>query len=293
MTMAEPRGLGKITSKRWGGLIIGLATALVATGACGGTSGTDGDLIASMKQAGCATVALAEAPPFSTITTDGKAGGYVPAVTQEVLAKLGVPGLCVKPATYDAMIPGLQAGTFDALPGGLNITPERCAAIAFSQPVTAQHEALAVPKGNTHRITDYAGLARNPELRLAVFSGSSQEAFAKKSGVRQSQLVTVPDSQTGISAVKSGRADAFGAGQFTLRRVADDSMEVIVDTSSPVSMIGIGFRKRDTAARDAFDAQLEQMRKSGALGALYAKFGFPNPEEIKDISRSSVSQACA
>ena len=42
----------------------------------------------------------------------------------------------------------------------------------------------------------------------------------------------------------------------------------------------------------AFDAPLEQMRKSGALGVLYEKFGFPNPEEIKGISRSSVSPAC-
>ncbi|WP_219469962.1 ectoine/hydroxyectoine ABC transporter substrate-binding protein EhuB [Nonomuraea rhizosphaerae] len=270
---------------------MGLALA-ATTAACGGSAQANGDLIAAMKQKGCAKVALAEAPPYSTITAGGQAGGYVPAVTEAVLGKLGVPRLCAESATYDAMIPGLQAGTFDALPGALNITAERCAVIAFSQPVTAQHEALAVTKGDTHGITDYAAIAKNPEVKLAVFSGSAQEAFARRRGVQQSQLVTVPDSQTGIAAVKSGRAHAFGAGQFTLRKVADASMDVRVDASSPVSMIGIGFRKKDVAARDAFDAELERMRASGALATLYTSHGFPNPEEIKSISRALVSKAC-
>jgi polar amino acid transport system substrate-binding protein len=245
-----------------------------------------------MKKAGCAKVALAEAPPFVTISSDGKAGGYLPAVTADVLRSLGVPKLCPEAATYDAMIPGLQARRFDLLPGGLNITPERCQVIAFSQPLTAQHEALAVPAGNPHGITSYAAFAKRPGLTLAVFSGSSQEAFATKNGVKPSQLVTVPDSQTGIAAVKSGRADAFAAGQFSLQSVSDHSIKVIVDQSSPVSVIGIGFRKTDLAARDAFDKKLEQMRSSGELGRLYARFGFPNPNELKGLDRSAVSPNC-
>jgi polar amino acid transport system substrate-binding protein len=287
--MAEPQGPKRSRRARTGMLAIVLLTG-TTTAACGRSG--DGDLVASMKKAGCARTALAEALPFSTITAGGQAGGYVPAVTQEVLSKLGVPKLCAKTATFDAMIPGLQAGTFDVLPGGLNITPERCKVVAFSQPVTAQHEALAFARGKSPGITTYTGIARDSRIKLAVFSGSSQEAFAKKSGVKQSQLVTVPDAQTGIAAVKSGRADAFGAGQFTLQKAVGATMEVRVDTSSPVSMIGIAFRKRDVKTRNAFDADLQQMRKSGALGALYTKYGFSNAEEIKGIDRATVSKSC-
>jgi len=145
-----------------------------------------------MKKAGCAKVALAEAPPFVTISSDGKAGGYLPAVSADVLRSLVVPKLCPEAATYDAMIPGLQARRFDLLPGGLNITPERCQVIAFSQPLTAQHEALAVPAGNPHGITSYAAFAKRPGLTLAVFSGSSQEAFARKNG---EEVISIPVGQ--------------------------------------------------------------------------------------------------
>jgi polar amino acid transport system substrate-binding protein len=267
---------------------IGVVLLMTASGC----SGPHGDLVASMKKAGCAKAALVDAPPYSTITADGGAGGYVPSVAQNVLKTLGVPRLCPKAATYDDMIPGLRSGTYDVLPGGLNITPDRCEEVAFSEPVTVQHEALAFLHGKSRDVTTYAGIAAHADYKLAVLRRSGEEEFAKKNGVRPAQLVHVRDTEAGIEAVQKGTVTAFGAAQFTLGKAADETMDVRVDKSSPVSMIGVAFRKRDAKTRDAFDAALKGMRASGALGDLYSRYGFPNPDDLKDLDRATVSKSC-
>lgn len=253
------------------------------------------EFLAAMQEAGCARAAVSQAPPYSEISDTGEAGGYLPTLTATVFAALDVADLCSELTTFDAMIPGLQAGRFDVLPGGLNVTAERCEVIIYSQPVTLQYEAIAVPTGNPKGLTDFASIAADPSLTLAVFSGSSQEAFALTQGVAADQIVTVPDSQLGVEAVKSGRADAFGAGQFTLElsfAQKGEPIEVIADRSSEPSMIGIGFPKDEAESRDLFDAELERLRASGELGELYASFGFPNPDDLDGLDRQDVSPTC-
>lgn len=274
--------------------LLAAAAVLAGTAACSSGGSGSADLLASMKQAGYARVALAQAPPYATISASGQASGYLVQVTEQVLGKLGVARLQATATTYDAMIPALQAGQYDLLPGGLNITEARCKAILFSQPLSVQHEGLAVPAGNPKRLRDYESVAADPALRLAVFSGSSQQSFALAQGIKQSQLVAVPDSQTGITAVTSGRADAFAAGQFTLQAQKDKKapIDVLVDTASKLSGVGIGFRRDDRAARDEFDRVLTQLRQDGTLTRLYAANGFTNGDLLKTATRADIASSC-
>ncbi len=268
------------------------AAALLAT-ACSSGAGS-GDLLESMRKAGLARVPLAQTPPFATISADGQPSGYLVDVTGRVLKQLGVGQLKATATTYDAMIPALQAGQYDLLPGGLNITAARCKVILFSQPLSVQHEALGVPVGNPKKLVDYRSITGDPALRLAVFSGSSQQSFALAQGVRQSQLVAVPDSQTGITAVTSGRADAFAAGQFTLQAQKDKAapIDILVDEASKLSGVGIGFRPADRAARDEFDKVLTQLRQDGTLTRLYAQNGFTNGDLLKTATRADIASSC-
>ncbi|MEN3361081.1 MAG: polar amino acid transport system substrate-binding protein [Mycobacteriales bacterium] len=268
------------------------AAALLAT-ACSANSGS-GDVLASMRKAGFARVPLAQTPPFATISAGGVPSGYLVDVTGQVLKQLGVGQLKATATTYDAMIPALQAGQYDLLPGGLNITEARCKVILFSQPLSVQHEALGLPVGNPKKLTDYKSVAADPALRLAVFSGSSQQSFALSQGVRQSQLVAVPDSQTGITAVTSGRADAFAAGQFTLQAQKDKNspIDIVVDNASKLSGVGIGFRTDDRAARDEFDKVLSRLRQDGTLATLYARNGFTNGDLLRTATRADIAPSC-
>lgn len=245
-------------------------------------------LVSAMQQAGEARVAIASAPPWAYSSPTGEPKGYLIDVAEEVLKAWGIPKLSATVTTWDAMIPGLDAKQFDFVPSGLNITAARCEVVAFSAPVSAQQDALYVRPDDSEGLTGYASFIDAPDRKLAILSGSSQEAFAQKAGVQRDQLVIVPDIQAGIAAVLGSRADAFAVGQFSVPDPEKRGVKRIVDENSPVVSIGIVFRKSDRDARDAFNQQLDVLRSNGTLEQLYAqKYGFPNWSVLADLSRAS------
>jgi polar amino acid transport system substrate-binding protein len=210
------------------------------------------------------------------------------------LKNMGVGKLAATVTTWDAMIPGLQARRFDFVPAGLLITEARCKAVAFSAPVTAHQDALYVMPGNPKHLTGFAQVAQTSDIKLAVLTGSAQEAYATRQGVKPDQLVRVPDIQAGIATVTGGRASAFAVGQFSVPNPQQRGVEVVVDRQAPVVGIGIAFRKEDTAFRDAFNRQLEALRASGAMKDLYAaKYAIPNWEVLAKVTKpADVSPGC-
>jgi polar amino acid transport system substrate-binding protein len=250
--------------------------------------GASNNLLSAMERAGEAKVAIAALPPYAYLQPNGTPEGYMIDVSTEVMKAYGIPKVAAAVTTWDAMIPGLQAHQFDFIPAGLNITSARCQVVQFSAPVTVQQEALYVMPGNPKHLSGYSAVANSAEVKVAVLAGSAQEAFARKQGVKDGQLVTVPDVQAGIAAVAGGRADAFGVGQFSIPNPAQKGVEVVVDKASPLSGIGIAFRKEDREARQAFDKKLDELRANGTLKRLYAdKYGFPNWDVLEKATKAS------
>lgn len=269
--------------------------AAVGSACSGDAEKPGGGLLSDLRAAGYARVPLAQTPPYTAVSAAGEPSGYMVDVTKLVLGELGVPELRATVTTYDAMIPALQAKQFDLLPGALNITEARCKTILFSEPVTVQHEALAVKTGNPKKLSTYKDVAADPAIKLGVLQGSSQQAFAKAQGVRADQMLAVPDVQTGIAAVTGGRVDAMAAGQFTFesqKKAAGAGFEVVVDESSNLSGIGVGFRMDDRAARDEFDRVLSGFRQDGSLQKLYTEAGFSNGDLLTRTTRADIAKAC-
>jgi polar amino acid transport system substrate-binding protein len=254
----------------------------------GGARAASDDLLSAMKRAGEAKIAIAALPPYAYLEPDGNPQGYTIDVSTEVMKAYGIAKLAPTVTTWDAMIPGLQAHQFDFVPAGLNITSARCKVVLFTAPVTVQQDALYVMQGNPRRLSGYASAASSPEVKVAVLAGSTQEAFARQQGVKEGQLVTVPDTQAGIAAVTGGRADALAVGQFSIPNPAQKGVEIVVDTASPLSGVGIAFRKEDQQARHAFNEKLDEMRSNGTLEHLYAKkYGFTNWDALVKVTKAS------
>ncbi len=269
-------------------IALGTTMALTSVGA------QEVPLLQAMQRAGEAKIAIAAAPPWASQAPNGEAQGYLVDVSAAVLKAMGVSKLAPAMTTWDAMIPGLQAKRFDFVPAGLLITEVRCKVVAFSIPVTAQQDALYVLPGNPKRLTGVSQVASLADVRLAALTGSAQEAYALKQGVKMEQLVRVPDVQAGVATVTGGRADAFLVGQFTVPNPQQRGVEVVVDRNAPIAGIGIAFRKEDAAFRDAFDRQLAAMRGNGSLRELYAtKYGLPNWDTLAKLTKTTdVAPAC-
>ncbi|RXG86639.1 transporter substrate-binding domain-containing protein [Bradyrhizobium zhanjiangense] len=249
---------------------------------------TEVSLLASMRKAGEAKAPINSAPPFAFVSPNGESQGYLVEVTKLALKGMGVTKLSAVLTAWDAMIPGLQAHRFDLVPSGLLITPARCKVVSFSAPITAQRDALYVLPGNPERITGYAAVAQSSDLKLAVLTGSLQEAYAVEQGVKSEQLVRVPDIQAGVATVVVGRTNAFAVGQFSVPDPQQKGVEMVVDNASPLKSIAIAFRKEDARFRDAFNNQIEILRTGGAMKELYAvKYGFPNWDTIAKLTKAS------
>ena len=90
----------------------------VATPAAGGGN-TAEDLLALGKKQGYLRVGIANEPPYTSVTADGKVTGCEPDVFRAVCKRLGIADIQGIITPYDAMIPGLKANRWDAITAGL------------------------------------------------------------------------------------------------------------------------------------------------------------------------------
>ena len=71
--------------------------------------------------------------------------GFVNAMTLDLLEKMGTTKIEPIVTEWGSLIPGLQAGRFDIITGGMYILPERCRNALFTEPLGTFADALLVP----------------------------------------------------------------------------------------------------------------------------------------------------
>jgi polar amino acid transport system substrate-binding protein len=259
--------------------LLGLVSAgLLASTGFSSTAGAE-DTLAKLKAQGFARIAIANEPPFTSVSSDGKVSGAGPDVARAVFSKLGVPDIVASISEYGAMIPGLQAGRFDAVTAGLFMRPERCSAVAYSEPILCDTLAFAVKKGNPLKLTKFEDVAASTSARVGVVGGGIDEKLALAAGIPRDRVIVVPDYQSGIKLLQTDRIDVYALPILSLNdvlaKVGDPN---IVSTGpvagAPVSCDGAAFRKEDSALRDAFDVELAKLKKSGEFAKLVEPYGF-------------------
>ena len=232
------------------------------------------------REQGYIRVGFANEAPFGFATPDGKLTGEAPEVAKAVLARLGIEQVDGVLTEFGSLIPGLQAGRFDIVAAGMFINPARCEQVQFSEPSYGIGQAFLVPDGNPKQITDYSTIAENPDLKLAVMAGAVEAGYAAESGVKEDQLLVLPDQSSLLSAVKAGRADAAALTALSIAQMAEQEG---VESTEPFGEVagksvkghgGFAFRKEDTELYEAFNAELKEFLGSPEHIALVEPHGF-------------------
>ncbi|WP_043539790.1 ectoine/hydroxyectoine ABC transporter substrate-binding protein EhuB [Salinarimonas rosea] len=254
--------------------LVGAAAALA-----GPAAAQDDPRIQELRDQGFARIAIANEPPFTQVNPDGTVTGAAPDVAREVFKRMGIDDVVASISEYGAMIPGLQAGRFDAVTAGLFMRPERCAAVAYSEPVLCDAEAFAVKAGNPLGLETFADIAAHPTATIGAPGGGTEERLALEAGVPRDRVIVVPDGQSGINMLQDGRIDVYSLPVLSisdlLKRAEDANLAMVAPVAdAPVYCDGAAFRRQDTALRDEYDRILAEMKESGEFAAIIEPYGF-------------------
>lgn len=256
----------------------------------------EGELLAAAQEAGSITVGFANEIPYGFIDEEtGEPSGEAVAVGTAVLAELGIDEIEADVVDFGALIGGLNAGQFDMIAAGMFINEERASQALFSDPDYCASQAFAVPEGNPAGLENYQSIADNPDVQLGVLSGAVEEGYATSIGVPEGQLSPFQSTADMVSALTSGRIDAFALTRPTVETQveglegfeATEGFIPVIDGEEQLGCGGFVFRFENEAFRNAFNEILVQMRANDEILPLIEEFGFIQ-EEVDAAAETSV-----
>lgn len=226
---------------------VAAAVAFVLAAVTGAQSGPLTDRI---KSGNAIRIGFASEPPFAFPGSNKEPSGFANVVALGTLRKMGYTNIESVVTDWGAMIPGLVANRLDLVTGGMYILSERCANVAFSEPIERFGDAFIVPKGNPKGLKNYKDIVARGAI-LATVVGHNTIGAAKKEAVPDANVVQLPGVTELLAAVKSGRADAGALPALSANRLASLNPDTIEATNSDAlpdwtfNWIGLGFRKDD------------------------------------------------
>ncbi|MFF9787958.1 MULTISPECIES: ectoine/hydroxyectoine ABC transporter substrate-binding protein EhuB [Streptomyces] len=273
-------------------LLAGVA-ALGAAGAVGASSGCSrvdvsgatggGHLLEDLRKKGTVRMGIASEPPYASINSKGELTGEAPAVAKTIFRRLGIKNFEPVPVEFQALVPGLHSFQYDVIVAGMFINKARCAAVLFSDPDYESKDAFLVRKGNPDNIHSYADIAKG-KYRMGSGIGYAEIDYAVGNGVKKDTIQTYGDQIAGMEALEAGRIDVFAGTALTMIEALKTGAHPKVEMTRPFTPEvdgkpqrdggGYGFRLGETKLRDAFNAELQKMKKSGELLRIAKPYGF-------------------
>jgi polar amino acid transport system substrate-binding protein len=221
--------------------------------------------------------------------------GFVNTITLGVLKSMGYTNIEPVVTEWGGLIPGLKANRFDIITGGMYILKSRCENVNFSEPIGVFGECFIVPKGNPKGLQSYQDI-KNKDATIVTGAGYSTIENAKKEGVPEKNIMTVPGNTEILAAVKAGRADAGGVTYFSalhLSKESGDAVEPTDPTKNPewtFNWVGIGFRKSDTEFLAAFNKALKQYIGSDEMMKAVEQYGYSKSQLPGDVTTAYVCE---
>jgi polar amino acid transport system substrate-binding protein len=235
-----------------------------------------------IESSGKVTVAIADEAPYAYRDQD-RVTGEAPEIARVILERIH-PGIEIEWVSTDfgLLIAGLRAGEFDIAAAGMFITPERCAAVAFSDPTYVVGEAFAVRQGNPKSLTDYPSISNNTDAKVGLIAGTVEYNYALVTGIPADRAPLYRSFAKALEALKAGEVDAIGLTSLSAQSMVDGVPELEatpqffpnLDGEEIKGYGGFAFRQEDEDLRVAFDQELKALIGSDEHWALVAPFGF-------------------
>ena len=240
----------------------GAASSAASTGAA--------DQLAAIQTNGKLVVALEGAwQPWSYHDESDTLVGYDVEVSRAIAEKLGVEPEYVE-SDWDSLFAGLDAGRYDMVCNGVEVTDERALTYDFTTPYGYIHTALAVKKDNDtiQTFEDLKGKTTANSL------ASTYMELAESYGATVQGIDTLEET---IQLLTAGRIDATlnaDVSFYDYLNVHPEADFKLVAQTEDASHVAIPVRKSDDSASllEAINTAIEELRADGTLKALGEKY---------------------
>jgi ABC-type amino acid transport substrate-binding protein len=181
---------------------------------------------------------------------------------------------------WPAQLPGVQAGTVDALFGQVSITAEREQSIVDLVPFQKSSHSLLLPAGNPEKIE---GIADMCGLTIAVPVGSNQSATVQSISAADCaadpiEMAEYQGATSAVQALRAGSVDAWFDTTSSQEAVVEADPEVfeavvVPEDEMPTQYGGIAVAKTQSGLAEALAGALAILIEDGTYDEVYDEYG--------------------
>ena len=255
-------------------------TTMVLAGVTGEAQTLTGTL-KKVKDSGTLTMGYRQnALPFSFVGSDGKPTGYSIDLCQEIAVavqqelKLGNLAVRWEPVTPENRIDAVANGTVDIECGSTTASLSRQEKVDFTLMTFVDGASLLMVEGSGVRtVGDLAG------KRIGVVPGTTTEkalADFLRSTALSATVVPMKDHDEGLAGLQTSKIEAYASDRTILvglvLQARGTARYGLISEDLSYEPYGFMVRRDDSAFRLVANRALARIYRSGAIGAIYAKW---------------------
>lgn len=243
--------------------------------------GKKGPSLEDVKNAGELVIATSpDFPPFESLDENGNVIGIEIEIMDLVCKELGVK-LTIKEMSFESVLPGVQAGKYDAGVSGISVTPDREKNVLFTDAYCLAAQAIVVVEGS-----DVTGKADLKDKKIAVQTATTAEDFCRGEGYTVNSYEANADAQT---ALLENKVNAWVIDDLTAKEMVDtynaenpEKKLVILDEAMTTEPYAFAFAFGSEDLVEEINKILGDLVADGTVAAIFEKYNAPYTSPVTD-----------